>query len=270
MRPKADGAWHLHELTREAALDFFVLFASGARPARLAWPRQLRGRQRPPRHARASSPRPRADRVEHRLGTVGQSRHGRARQLTRSRALGQPGPRPIDPARGLDALRTVIQRDRAQMIVLPIDWPTFARRFKASSLPSFVADLVSAATRPGTAPTGSVPQDDLLLRLVACEPEGRPSLARTYVAAQLESVLGLHVAETDHQQPITAWGLDSLMAVELKNRFEAELGVLVPVVDLLKGPTVGELAGMIVAGISAGHSDDAPAPIPVAIEEGEF
>ena len=30
MRPKADAAWHLHELTREADLDAFIMFSSAA------------------------------------------------------------------------------------------------------------------------------------------------------------------------------------------------------------------------------------------------
>src|SRR4030095_7129151 len=30
MRPKAEGAWHLHELTRALPLDAFVMFSSAA------------------------------------------------------------------------------------------------------------------------------------------------------------------------------------------------------------------------------------------------
>jgi acyl carrier protein len=36
-------------------------------------------------------------------------------------------------------------------------------------------------------------------------------------------------------------GLDSLMAVELKNRIEADLAIAVPVAQILQGATAGDL-----------------------------
>jgi myxalamid-type polyketide synthase MxaE and MxaD len=105
---------------------------------------------------------------------------------------------------------------------------------------------------------------------VTCDPEGRVRLAQTYVASQIESVLGLNGLDLDHAEPITMLGLDSLMAVELKNRFEAGLGVVVSVVRLLQGPSVRELAEILVAGVAADRADEAARPLAVAVEEGEF
>ena len=49
LRPKAIGAWHLHELTADLDLSAFVLFSSMARNVvGQRGPRQLRGRERLP------------------------------------------------------------------------------------------------------------------------------------------------------------------------------------------------------------------------------
>ena len=47
----------------------------------------------------------------------------------------------------------------------------------------------------------------------------------------------------DH--PLTAMGLDSLMALELRNRLEADAGVTVGVVFILQCASVRQLAGRL-------------------------
>jgi phthiocerol/phenolphthiocerol synthesis type-I polyketide synthase D len=46
----------------------------------------------------------------------------------------------------------------------------------------------------------------------------------------------------DVSQPLSALGLDSMMAMELKNRLELSLRIPVSVVDLLKGVSITEFA----------------------------
>jgi myxalamid-type polyketide synthase MxaF len=59
---------------------------------------------------------------------------------------------------------------------------------------------------------------------------------------------------------LTRLGLDSLMAVEMKNRMEASLGLSVPVVKLLAGATFAQLSEFLFDEIAAAHPTVAGPP----------
>lgn len=70
-------------------------------------------------------------------------------------------------------------------------------------------------------------------RLLAAAPEERKPLLESSLRELFAKVLGFPAAKVDLQQPLYSLGLDSLMAVELRNRIEANLGVVVPLEDFL-------------------------------------
>ena len=72
---------------------------------------------------------------------------------------------------------------------------------------------------------------------------------------------------------LSGFGLDSMMATELKNRLEASLHIPVSVLDLLKGLSIGEFAGMLLPRLLGENSeirallDELEAPGPEAVVE---
>ena len=63
-----------------------------------------------------------------------------------------------------------------------------------------------------------------------------------YLQMCAASVLGLDSAALEVHRPLDTLGMDSLMAIELRNNITDSVGITLPVVNLLKGPTVAELA----------------------------
>jgi amino acid adenylation domain-containing protein len=88
--------------------------------------------------------------------------------------------------------------------------------------------------------------------LFALPPEARVAWLTAFLRASAADALGLPAARIDAERSLTACGLDSLSAVELKGQVEAALGVALPLDDLLSGASLRELAGSLLAGFEAG------------------
>jgi amino acid adenylation domain-containing protein len=84
--------------------------------------------------------------------------------------------------------------------------------------------------------------------LAAQAPEERRGMLAAYLRERAAAALGIP-ASAISSQPLTALGLDSLTAVELKGGVEAALGIPVPLSDLLQGIGVADLAEILLAGL---------------------
>jgi len=65
----------------------------------------------------------------------------------------------------------------------------------------------------------------------------------------------------DPSQSLHDLGLDSLFAVQLRNRLQADWQIVVPVASIIAGPSVAQLAGQILEQLEV-----TPSPGPVEIE----
>ncbi|BAY66407.1 amino acid adenylation [Calothrix brevissima NIES-22] len=72
-----------------------------------------------------------------------------------------------------------------------------------------------------------------------------------YLQAQVAQVLKIEQSQLDVQQPLSSLGIDSLMAIELKNCIETNLGVVVPITSFLEGASIDRLVKEILAKLTS-------------------
>ncbi|MFJ3706195.1 MULTISPECIES: non-ribosomal peptide synthetase/type I polyketide synthase [unclassified Streptomyces] len=249
--PKTVGAHLLHRHLRGEPLEHFVLFASiasllttagqtnyAAGNAFLdALAHHRRAQQLP---ALSLDWGPWATGMIEELGLVDHYLHSR-------------GMSSLSPDTGMAVLERVIGQDHAQLVVATVvDWPVFLAWYP--SPPPLVADLAAAAAPPRDSASGS----GFLDTFRAVDPRTRRALVAERFAALAATVLRTGTDRIDPATGLGELGLDSLLAMELRARVHAELGVALPVVALLSGTPAGELAAQLHDGLSALASADTP------------
>ncbi|WGP13925.1 non-ribosomal peptide synthetase/type I polyketide synthase [Streptomyces sp. SH5] len=241
--PKTVGAHLLHRHLRDEPLDHFVLFASiasllttagqtnyaagNAFLDALAHHRRARGLP-----ALSLDWGPWATGMIEELGLTEHYLHSR-------------GMSSLSPDTGMAVLERVIGQDHAQLVVATVvDWPVFLAWYP--SPPPLVTDLAAAAT-----PTDTASGNGFLDTFRTAGEEVRRTLVAERFSALAASVLRTGADRIDPATGLGELGLDSLLAMELRARIHAELGVALPVVALLSGTPAGELADRLHDGLTA-------------------
>ncbi|MCC7360824.1 MAG: type I polyketide synthase, partial [Anaerolineales bacterium] len=251
LRPKLAGAWNLHRLTRAIPLDCFVLFSSAA--ALLGSPGQA-GYAAANAFLDALAHQRRADGLPALSLNWGPwAGAGLARLTDNARRWAAIGLAPIDLTAGLDTLEFLLgQPASAQVAVLPVDWPRFARQF-----PAGVAPLLTDVAGPPALPPAAgevAAQRALVARLLAAAPDRRLELLVAHVREHVLAVLNLPPAAAPNlHQGLFELGMDSLTALEVRNHLQHSLGLALPATVVFEHSTLLALATYL-------HAQLAPPP----------
>jgi hypothetical protein len=264
--PKVDGSWTLHALTRGMRLDFFVMYSSLA---------SVLGSSGQGNHAAANSFMD-ALAVQRRsdglpavsIAWGAWSEVGAAADRQLAQRIDARGLEPITSSRGLALLETVMGADLAHVAVFPVRWTDFMAQPQASWPMCF--DLrPSARSAPATAssPAPAGPSAMLIDQLTEASPSRRQELLLGLVGAHVARVIGASGGEAiDPRQPLNELGLDSLMAVELRNRLGTVLGLArsLPATLVFDHPTIEALSTYLACHVIAAN-DVAPPQTTAAI-----
>ncbi len=152
----------------------------------------------------------------------------------------------IPTAKGLDALEHLLIAGDTQASVLPIDWQEFTRAYPEFATDPFLETVATDNTSNNVRVAGSS-----LAAWPNATPEHRAEFVADYLRTEAARVLGVAPGRFDITLPLSSYGLDSLMAVQLKNRVEADLGAVLPIVRFLNGPSIEELVPTVVVAVQA-------------------
>ncbi|WP_345288229.1 type I polyketide synthase, partial [Streptomyces gulbargensis] len=247
LRPKADAAWHLHELTRDMELEAFVLFSSTV--GVLGGPGQANYAA-----ANAFLDGLAAHRRAHGLPATsiawglwqlgGINAHLSESDLNR---FARDGFRPIARVEGLSLFDRSTADGRAALVATPVG--VSAVRAK-DRIPALLGDLVAVPGRrvARSGPAGGIADraEELTARLAELSEVEQEQLLLTLVRTDVAAVLGR--ADADGIAPDRAFqdlGFDSLTAVDLRNRIGTATGIKLPATLVFDHPTPAALVAYL-------------------------
>jgi acyl transferase domain-containing protein/acyl carrier protein len=241
--PKVLGALHLHELTVDRKLDFFILFSSLA---------SVVGSPGQANYAAANACLGALAQERRRLGLPALSidwgpwgEVGMA--VAHQRALSARGITPLPPAAALEAIGALCQEERARLAVATVDWPALS-----ALLPVRGRSLL-AAWAPKEKPASSEPAGQLVRKILAAPARQRRDLLQTFVTAEVRRVLGLAKgSRVEPAQSFFEMGFDSLMAVELRTSLQQALGKSLPASLAFEYPNLDALTTALLADLGPG------------------
>ena len=118
-------------------------------------------------------------------------------------------------------------------------------------------EVIGSSTLDGDA-AGEEREPVTRTALLALTPAERRPLLESYLLERAARLLNVAPSRLEREQPLIVLGLDSLMAIELANAIEADLGMAVPAVELLADFSIAQLAAQAGEQLAAGDTRAAP------------
>ena len=228
LKPKVTGTWIPHSLTKEMDLDFFILFSSTT---------ALFGSHGLGHYAAAN----------HFLDGFAHYRHAqqlpalsinwgtwdkmRAATMEERRKVAEFGLQQMPSEQTLKVLGQLINSHRQQIVVAAVDWNRLKSAYEIKRNRPLLAQLGSSQPEIKRKSTEKAPAKEpaFLQKYVNTRQADRPDVLTAFVRNEVSQVLGMTANQSpDLHQGLFEMGLDSLMAIELKNHLEVGIGQSLP------------------------------------------
>ncbi|WP_442508780.1 type I polyketide synthase [Novipirellula sp. SH528] len=169
---------------------------------------------------------------------------GMADDPTRLKNLAVRGLRPLrfDAALDLliDAGNPNCPRSR---VVVDANWHQMLSSIPETAIPSIFRSLHSDSAQTQSDAV-STKDEALLSELRILDSDARCDRLEVYFSEQLGKIMSLDPTTFDRSESLGSLGLDSLMAIELKNTIETKLAIVIPISHFMDEPSISTLAAI--------------------------
>ena len=238
--PKITGTWNLHQATSGHPLDMFVMFSSIA--CVLGSPGQCN-------YAAGNAYLDALAQQRRAMGLPATSinwgpwaNSGMASDAGLEEQMASRGMGMLPANEALDLMGQLASASNPNTAVMSVQWGNMIRSAMGSSrvVPPLLRVMAEGVDLNG----GSDSLEDKAFRqsLSTMEVPERVKSMTDYLATELANIMGMETSDIDIVQPLNTMGLDSLMAIELKNKIEAKLDMGLPMAVFMHDPSVSSLA----------------------------
>ncbi|MEU8893090.1 amino acid adenylation domain-containing protein [Streptomyces sp. NPDC048442] len=267
--PKLDGAWHLHRLTQDMELDFFLMFSSIA---------SVMGAPGQGNYAAANSFLDALAHLRRATGLPatsvafgpweGEGMAAGLSEIDRVR-FAQLGLDRLAPEEGLELFELAVQSGRALTMSAALDLGRVQRYFEErGGIPPLMRTLLSnnggGRSRSGGGGT------DLRKLLAEAAPEEYPAVVLGVVREQVAKTLGFASPDdVDVNLALQDIGIDSLTAVLMRNQLADLTGLALPAKIAFDHPNLKALGAFLLEKLLEAGIDASAAPVPAPAARAE-
>ncbi len=269
LHPKVKGTWILHQLTQSLPLDFFICFSSIAAVC------GARG------HGHYAAANHFLDIYAHYRRQLGLpitcvnwgpwSGGGMATREAQALMI-RLGIATLQPEAALAALDQLLREGALQTTVADVNWALFRQLYEARGQRPLLhqiqvdpaVSVPTASRQDSLAPARST----VLEQLNSIPVEQRRSKLVAYLQQEVARVLGLDASHLPKaEQGFFDMGMDSMMALDLKERLDQALGTSLPATLALELPTISALADHLAREVLQWQDQNTPSPEAKAAQE---
>ncbi|MFT4525611.1 MAG: phthiocerol/phenolphthiocerol synthesis type-I polyketide synthase C [Bacteroidia bacterium] len=165
-----------------------------------------------------------------------------ARDADVGRLLEGAGIRSFSNKMALESLEHIIANNLTQVGLFDINWKRWASGNPTGAATTLFASLIDSKANDDSISEQTIA---LMTDMSGMEKAMQQAHLEGLVCNSIAQVLRVPVENIDMNRGINFLGIDSLMAVELERGINGSTGVEISTMELLSGPTVPQLAGII-------------------------